>query len=202
MRGISYLSDQVPEEDVRRDLTVIRDELHCDCVLVKGSDATRQLEAAEIALALGLEVWIEAQRENARPRAALAPSRGGGGRGGAAARGPPGAGDARRRLRAVTAHARHRPGAGHVRAPDAHPARRPLAAPSHHPPAGAAARRRSLRRAPAVQRPGDLRRRAVGARRLVGLRRRRGEPVPDRRRHGRVRRARARAGRRARTSRS
>lgn len=72
MRGISYLSDQVPEADVRRDLTVIRDELHCECVLVKGSDATRQLEAAEIALALGLEVWIEAQRENARPRAALA----------------------------------------------------------------------------------------------------------------------------------
>ena len=71
MRGISYLSDQVPEDDVRRDLTAIRDELRCDGVLVKGSDAMRQPEAAEIALALGLEVWIEAQRENARPRAAL-----------------------------------------------------------------------------------------------------------------------------------
>ena len=40
-------------------------------MLVKGNDATRQIEAAASALDLGLEVWIEAQRENARPRAAL-----------------------------------------------------------------------------------------------------------------------------------
>jgi hypothetical protein len=71
MRGISYLSDQVPEADVRRDLASIRDELGCDAVLVKGNDAARQIEAAEIALGLGLDVWIEAQRENARPREAL-----------------------------------------------------------------------------------------------------------------------------------
>jgi len=71
MRGISYLSDQVPEQDVHRDLAIIHGELGCDAVLVKGNDATRQIEAAASALDLGLEVWIEAQRENARPRAAL-----------------------------------------------------------------------------------------------------------------------------------
>ncbi|MBE2315814.1 hypothetical protein DVA67_007490 [Solirubrobacter sp. CPCC 204708] len=66
MRGISYLADQVREADVRRDLTVIREELLCDAVSLKANDADRQLAAAAVALELGLDVWIEAQQENQR----------------------------------------------------------------------------------------------------------------------------------------
>ena len=68
LRGISYLSDQVPEAAVRRDLTTIRDALGCTAVVVKGSDAHRQLVTAETALALGLDVWIEAQFQEPAPR--------------------------------------------------------------------------------------------------------------------------------------
>ena len=70
VRGISYLSDAAGE--ARLDVTAIRDELGCDAVLIKGSDAGRQLAAAQTALELGLDVWIEAQRENASARANLA----------------------------------------------------------------------------------------------------------------------------------
>lgn len=72
VRGISYLSDQVAAHAVKHDLTVIRDELGCTAVAIKGSDPDRQHTAAQVALDLGLDVWIEAQRQNARPRQAVA----------------------------------------------------------------------------------------------------------------------------------
>jgi hypothetical protein len=72
VRGISYLSDQVSADAVEGDLARIRHELGCTAVVIKGSDPPRQFAAAETALELGLDVWIEAQRENARPRAAVA----------------------------------------------------------------------------------------------------------------------------------
>ncbi len=71
LRGISYFADQVPEHAVQRDLEVIKHDLNCDAVLIKGNDAERQLTAARQALQLGLDVWIEAQQENQRPREAL-----------------------------------------------------------------------------------------------------------------------------------
>jgi hypothetical protein len=44
--------------DVRRDLRVVRDELHCNAVKLGGRDVGRLVVAAEEALALGLEVWF------------------------------------------------------------------------------------------------------------------------------------------------
>ncbi|MGC7093637.1 hypothetical protein ACPZ19_03125 [Amycolatopsis lurida] len=58
VHGISYtVADTDPAEDLR----AIREELHCTTVLLAGTDAAKQLEAAEKALALGLDVWIEPQ---------------------------------------------------------------------------------------------------------------------------------------------
>ncbi|WP_330270531.1 hypothetical protein OG205_25130 [Lentzea sp. NBC_00516] len=43
---------------VRRDLTVIRDDLHCNAVHLVGGDPERLERAAEIAAELGLEIWF------------------------------------------------------------------------------------------------------------------------------------------------
>jgi hypothetical protein len=43
---------------VRRELTIIRDDLHCDAVHLVGGDAGRLAAAAHIAVGLGLEVWF------------------------------------------------------------------------------------------------------------------------------------------------
>ncbi|MDX8052458.1 hypothetical protein SK571_24005 [Lentzea sp. BCCO 10_0798] len=43
---------------VRRDLTVIRDDLHCNAVHLVGGDPERLERAAEIAAGLGLEIWF------------------------------------------------------------------------------------------------------------------------------------------------
>nr|AGS49373.1 hypothetical protein [uncultured bacterium esnapd4]QEO74959.1 hypothetical protein [uncultured bacterium] len=43
---------------VRRDLTVIRDDLHCNAVHLVGGDPERLEQATRIAAALGLEVWF------------------------------------------------------------------------------------------------------------------------------------------------
>lgn len=42
----------------RRELEIIRDELHCNAVRITGQDVTRLAAAAEAALELGLEVWL------------------------------------------------------------------------------------------------------------------------------------------------
>ena len=43
---------------VRRDLTVIRDDLHCNAVHLVGGDPERLERAAEVAAGLGLEIWF------------------------------------------------------------------------------------------------------------------------------------------------
>lgn len=43
---------------VRRDLTAIRDDLHCNAVHLVGGDPERLDQAAEIAADLGLEIWF------------------------------------------------------------------------------------------------------------------------------------------------
>lgn len=45
-------------ETTRRELEIIRDDLHANAVRVVGSDVGRLTKAAEIALELGLEVWF------------------------------------------------------------------------------------------------------------------------------------------------
>jgi len=42
----------------RHDLTVIRDQLHCDSVRISGTSQERLLTATELALDLGLEAWL------------------------------------------------------------------------------------------------------------------------------------------------
>lgn len=44
--------------EVRRELAIIRDDLHCNAVRVTGGDAARLDAAAQIAAELGLEVWF------------------------------------------------------------------------------------------------------------------------------------------------
>ncbi|WP_433061945.1 hypothetical protein [Dactylosporangium sp. CS-033363] len=61
-----YLSRVAFDLDAtRRDLTVIRDELHCDAVRISGTDSRRLLAATEIALEIGLEVWLSPQVHDA-----------------------------------------------------------------------------------------------------------------------------------------
>ncbi|MFE3187547.1 hypothetical protein ACFXHA_00975 [Nocardia sp. NPDC059240] len=45
-------------ETVRRELTIIRDDLHCNAVQIVGGDADRLELAARFAAELGLEVWF------------------------------------------------------------------------------------------------------------------------------------------------
>ena len=44
--------------EIRRELAIIRDDLHCNAVRVTGGDAARLEAAARIAAELGLEVWF------------------------------------------------------------------------------------------------------------------------------------------------
>lgn len=43
---------------VRREMTVIRDDLHCDAVHITGGDPDRLDQAARVAAELGMEVWF------------------------------------------------------------------------------------------------------------------------------------------------
>jgi hypothetical protein len=51
----------------RHDLTAIRDELHCDAVRISGTAQDRLLTAAELALDLGLEVWLSPHLHDGDP---------------------------------------------------------------------------------------------------------------------------------------
>ncbi|MCX7522717.1 hypothetical protein OSC27_10555 [Microbacterium sp. STN6] len=53
--GLSRIAFDVG--DVRRDMTTISEELHCDAVRVSGGDAERVAMAAGVAAEAGLEVW-------------------------------------------------------------------------------------------------------------------------------------------------
>jgi hypothetical protein len=59
VRGISYLVDEVSTEVARDDLRVIRERLHCTAVILIGMDLERLVAAAECALEIGLDAWIE-----------------------------------------------------------------------------------------------------------------------------------------------
>ncbi|MEU7869135.1 hypothetical protein [Dactylosporangium sp. NPDC049140] len=61
--------------ETRRDLAVIRDELHCDAVRVSGTDRDRLLATTGMALELGLEVWLSPQLHDADGDGTLANAR-------------------------------------------------------------------------------------------------------------------------------
>lgn len=80
-RGVSYDVGRVlglnwrPVFDpavVRRELQIIRDDLHCNAVRICGRDIDRLLTAAEDALVLGLEVWLSAELWNKDQHGTLA----------------------------------------------------------------------------------------------------------------------------------
>lgn len=70
VRGISYLLGEASTDDVRRDLESIERDLHCDTVMVTGSDVERLIETARIALDVGLAVYIRPDHTD-RPRREL-----------------------------------------------------------------------------------------------------------------------------------
>jgi hypothetical protein len=81
IRGVSYDVGRVlgvnwrPEFNqavVRRELEIVRDDLHCNSVRVCARDAGRLDTAAEMALDLGLEVWYSPELWNRSPRRTLA----------------------------------------------------------------------------------------------------------------------------------
>lgn len=59
VRGISYQVDEVSPEVARGELDVIRTRLHCTAVILIGTDIPRMIAAAEYALKIGLDAWIE-----------------------------------------------------------------------------------------------------------------------------------------------
>lgn len=70
--GVVYGPDYVsrPEFDpraTRRDLTVIRDGLHCTAVRISGTDPDRLAAASGSAAALGLEVWVSPHLHDRSP---------------------------------------------------------------------------------------------------------------------------------------
>ena len=69
IRGISYVPASTTDA-VRRDLRAIFEELHCTTVMLIGTDTAQQMEAAEYALEIGLDVYIRPYVES-RPRAEL-----------------------------------------------------------------------------------------------------------------------------------
>ena len=66
VRGVSYFTDGMPPERVRADLAAIRDDLHCNTVMLIGTDPQRQAEAARHALRVGLDVHIRPSLEDGR----------------------------------------------------------------------------------------------------------------------------------------
>jgi hypothetical protein len=57
---------------VRRELQVIRDDLHCNAVKICGRDLDRLVAATGDALRLGLEVWFSPELWNHRPKRTVA----------------------------------------------------------------------------------------------------------------------------------
>lgn len=75
--GVLYEGDQPSRphwrvEDARRDLRVIRDELHCNAVMIMATDNERLAEAGAAALDLGLFTWLQPRVFDADPPEALA----------------------------------------------------------------------------------------------------------------------------------
>jgi hypothetical protein len=55
---VSYLIEGVPDDELRRDLAAIRDELHCTAVMVTGAEVEHLDRAAHAVVDAGLDVWI------------------------------------------------------------------------------------------------------------------------------------------------
>jgi hypothetical protein len=58
VKGISYRIENAPADVVRRDLRAIREDLHCTTVMLISTNTQQQIEAAQYALEVGLDVYI------------------------------------------------------------------------------------------------------------------------------------------------
>jgi hypothetical protein len=61
----------LPADTVRRDMTVLRDDLHCNSVNVFGTDIGRLVDTAVAALNAGLHVWLQPRLVEAEAEAML-----------------------------------------------------------------------------------------------------------------------------------
>ncbi|WP_328471197.1 hypothetical protein OHA21_06615 [Actinoplanes sp. NBC_00393] len=74
--GINFVPGSLSREfwhssDVERDMRAIAGDLGCDAVTVLGTDLDRLREAAEFALAQGMDVWLQPRLVDAKPAAVL-----------------------------------------------------------------------------------------------------------------------------------
>lgn len=58
--------DTWKRELVMQDIVVIKEQLHCNAILIYGTDIPRLIECSEIALELGLYVWVQPRLVDAR----------------------------------------------------------------------------------------------------------------------------------------
>ena len=59
-------------EQVRRELEIIKNDLHCNSVRIHGRDLTRLTTAADFAMDQGLEVWLSPEKWDKSPSETLA----------------------------------------------------------------------------------------------------------------------------------
>ncbi len=62
---------QFSAAEARRELAIIRDDLHCNAVRICGQDVERLIAAGEAALDLGLEVWLSPELWDRSPEETL-----------------------------------------------------------------------------------------------------------------------------------
>src|SRR5690606_10368180 len=68
-----YLSREVWHPDlIEQELTVIRDELHCNAITIFGSEIDRLVECASVAAAKGLQIWLQPRLIDSSPDEMLA----------------------------------------------------------------------------------------------------------------------------------
>ncbi len=70
MSGVNWRPDYAPAL-VHRELEIIKTDLHCTAVKIRGRDSGRVMAAAEDALGQGLEVWLSPELWNRSPNATL-----------------------------------------------------------------------------------------------------------------------------------
>jgi hypothetical protein len=69
--GLNWRPD-FDAETARRELEIIRDDLHCNAVRICGKEIARLMTAAAAAVDLGLEAWLSPELWDKSPRQTLA----------------------------------------------------------------------------------------------------------------------------------
>ncbi|PSK90235.1 hypothetical protein CLV63_12364 [Murinocardiopsis flavida] len=72
IKGVSYTTEGIPADAVRRDLRTIRDDLHCTTVMLRGTAEEGLIGAARHALEIGLDVWLQSHTDDRPHKETLA----------------------------------------------------------------------------------------------------------------------------------